>query len=406
MKKHTIKISLLASAALLLTVTSCRKDKNNPNAQKTITITNVTAAKDFVESGAFYGVGNAQVQLPVVLPGQSINFKFSAGKTQSLMFATMYGASKDWFFATAQPGIKLFDNNGNAITGDVSAQIKLWDNGTKDTSGAAESKPIAVVPNVNPAQLMNVTLAYNDVSSEFTLTITNTSGGTANETPFSPGVWAVSNVLGGALVNSAPFFTPGAMSNPEITDIAQMGNVNKLLSKTTANTGIITGFSPTVVVVYSGSVNPLFELGKADKGQGLKDLAQFGNPNTLVNSLKNAANIKSVYVAGNGPVPPGQSVSTAIDIASGDKIAYATMFGYSNDWFFANQQEITSAATGDITSQTALFESGTGVDQYPGAGNHQALFGGTPQSESLPVNQIGTSYPVPATNQLIKVTLN
>jgi len=406
MKKHTIKISLLASAAVLFTVASCRKDKNNANSQKTITITNTTPVKDFVESGAFYGVGSAQVQLPAVLPGQSVNFKFSAGKTQSLMFATMYGASKDWFFATGQPGIKLFDNNGKAITGDVSAQMKLWDNGTKDTSGAAESKPITMVPNVNPAQLMNVTLAYDDASSVFTLTITNISGGTANETPFSSGVWAVSNVLGGALVNATPFFTPGAMSNPEITDIAQMGNVTKLLAKATANTGIITGLSPAVVVVYSGNVNPLFELGKADKGQGLKELSQFGNPDVLMAALKNTSSVKSVYVAGTGPVPPGQSISTTVTMAPGDKIAYATMFGYSNDWFFANEQEITSTKTGDITAQTAIFQSGTGVDQFPGAGNHQALFGGIPQNESLPVNKIGSTYPVPMTNELIKVTFN
>ncbi len=77
------------------------------------------------------------------------------------MFATMYGASKDWFFASQQPGIKLFDNNGNAITGDVSSSVRLWDNGTKDDiTGQAESKPIMQVPNVNASQLMKLNLAY------------------------------------------------------------------------------------------------------------------------------------------------------------------------------------------------------------------------------------------------------
>ena len=56
-------------------------------------------------------------------------------------------------------------------------------------------------------QSLKLNLDYNEASSEFTLTITNTSGGTANETPFSPGVWAVSNILlDGKLINNAPFF--------------------------------------------------------------------------------------------------------------------------------------------------------------------------------------------------------
>ena len=68
---------------------------------------------------------------------------------------------------------------------------------------------------------------------------------------------------------------------------------------------------------------------------------------------------------------------------NGDKIAYATMFGYSNDWFYSNEKEIIINNTkGDITSNTILLDSGTGVDQYPGAGNKQALFGGTSEAES------------------------
>ncbi|MFP3663412.1 hypothetical protein SB768_33790, partial [Burkholderia sp. SIMBA_043] len=78
------------------------------------------------------------------------------------------------------------------------------DNGSKtNTSGQPESLPIALVPGINASQLVKLNLAYNDVTSRFTLTITNTSTGTANETPLSPGVWAVSNYNGSQLVNSA-----------------------------------------------------------------------------------------------------------------------------------------------------------------------------------------------------------
>jgi len=408
MKKIIFRTSVLAAAALAaFTLSSCSDSDNNMMMdmafQRTITFENVVTPKDFVESGSFQGTGTP----PIILPGQSVSVTFSAGKTQALMFATMYGASKDWFFASQQPGIKLFDSNGTAITGDVSSSVRLWDNGTKDdTTGQAESKPIMPVPNVNASQLMKLNLAYNDVTSEFTLTITNTSGGTANETPFSPGVWAVSNYNGSQLLNSTPFFTPNSLSNPEITDIAQMGNISKMMTKLNANTGIMTGLSPALVVIYRGDKNPIYELGKLDGGMGLKDIAQFGNVTKLQNSLKSLSGIKGVYIAGNAPVAPGSKVTASFNAEPGDKIAYATMFGFSNDWFYANEQSIEASTKGDISSQTSLFDSGTGIDQYPGAGNHQALFGGTPQNENKVISKVGTQYPVPAVQNVIKVTVN
>ncbi|MEI2274313.1 hypothetical protein OHD16_19350 [Sphingobacterium sp. ML3W] len=43
----------------------------------------------------------------------------------------MYGWSKDLFFAPENPSINLYKADGSPITGDVSNQIKLWDNGTR-----------------------------------------------------------------------------------------------------------------------------------------------------------------------------------------------------------------------------------------------------------------------------------
>lgn len=341
------------------------------------------------------------------MPGESVSVKFIAGKAQSLMFSTMYGASKDWFFASKQPGIKLFDTNGNAITGDVSSEVLLWDNGTKDnTTGTAQSNPIAQVPNVNASQLVKLNLSYDIIKSEFTLMITNTSGGTANATPLSPGVWAVSNYNGSQLLNSAPFFTPNALSNPEITDIAQMGDITKMVTKLNANTGIMTGLSPALVVVYTGNQNPIYQLGQLDSGNGLKEVAQTGDVMKLQTTLKALPNVKGVYIAGNAPVAPGSKVMTNFAYAPGDKIAYVTMFGFSNDWFYANEQSIDANIKGDLTSKTALFDSGTGVNQYPGAGNRQALFGGTPQAESIVISKVGNQYPVPAVQNVLKVTMN
>ena len=202
--------------------------KPSTGSMRTLTVENIVAPKLFVESGAFKNTGKS----PVIQPGESVSFKFKAGKGQALMFTMMYGKSKDWFFASRQPGIKLFDAQGKAMTGDVSAQVKLWDNGTKvGMTDAKESNPIMEVKGVDVAKLMKVMLAYDEPTSEFTLTLENTSAGTDNETPFSPGVWAVSTFDGSKLLAEKPFFTPGEKSNPEMTDIAQMGNIDKLKMK-------------------------------------------------------------------------------------------------------------------------------------------------------------------------------
>ena len=73
------------------------------------------------------------------------------------------------------------------------------------------------------------------------------------------GVWAVSNILGGKLLNEMPFYKAGEKSNPEITAIAESGN-NASLTPKQNNTGIITGLSPVLVVVYKGDTNPIYRL--------------------------------------------------------------------------------------------------------------------------------------------------
>lgn len=405
MKKNRFRAALSAVVLAGLVFTSCSKDddmKPSTGSMRTLTVENIVTPKLFVESGSFKNMGES----PIIQPGQSVSFKFKAGKGQALMFTTMYGKSKDWFFASQQPGIKLFNAQGKAMTGDVSSQVKLWDNGTKnDKTGASESNPIMEVKGVDASKLLNVMLSYEEPTSEFTLTIKNTSAGTGNETPFSPGIWVVSTFDGNKLLAEKPFFTPGEKSNPEMTDIAQMGKIDKLKMKVEANTGIITGISPVLVVVYQGEKNPIYELGKNDPGMGLKDLAQKGNASKLQESLKKMKGVKGIYIAGTAPVGPGQKVMTQYKAGDGDKLAFVTMFGFSNDWFYANEQALSAKLSGDITNKTALFDSGTGVDQYPGAGNRQALFGGTPQAENKPISKVGTTFPVPPVNKVLKITI-
>src|SRR6201996_6913351 len=142
MKRYAKLILLPATAAVPFVMTSCKKDNHPGGAaaqMETITVENVLQSKPLVESGTFQGTGSPAL----IQPGQSVTITFSAAKGEALSFATMYGNSNDLFFAPANPGIQVYDNTGNPIEGDVSAQIKLWDNGTRinQKPGSAVNHP-------------------------------------------------------------------------------------------------------------------------------------------------------------------------------------------------------------------------------------------------------------------------
>jgi len=422
MKKRFLPAAVLA--ALLVggvCFTSCDDDDNDKHGDNAsiFSLENVTTLKDFVQSGTFEGQGSTG---DIIAPGESVRFTFNAAKGQTLMFATGYGYSNDLFFAPANPGIALYNADGTPVTGDVSSQVKLWDNGTRVNvkpgpsiahPGTAENGSVTQV-NGTDAQgntypeasaMMKLNLTYDKTKSEFTLSITNLSNNTANETPFSPGVWVVSNVLDGEVLNDKPFFIPGEKSSAELTKLAENGDEDPLQDVVEDKTGIITTLSPAVVVIYTGDVNPIYALDAKDPGNGLKTLAQTGNVNPLKDALAKMPNVRNVYVAGNSAVYPGNKVEVQYSAYKGDKLTFATMFGYSNDWFYSTGSSVTALAAKDITGDIRLLDDGSAVSQFPGAGNAQYIFGGTVIPENVNITEVGKTFPVPSVSDIVKVIL-
>jgi hypothetical protein len=432
MNKNT-KISTVAtiSACLFLTIalSSCKNGGELPKASKqtkVITVKNISPSKKLVESGTFKGVGSATVKMPLILPGQKVSFSFSAGKGQTLNFATMYGWSKDSFFASPDKGIALYKADGKPVTGDVSGQVMLYDDGTKTngtispngpaTGGGKDTNaPITKIGGrkdtqgnsyVSASKLLHLTLSYDAKTSKFTATIKNISGNTPNTTPFSPGVWVISNYVGGKLTDPMPFFTTGQKDRGNgLSKIAQMGDNSMLAKNDSMNTAIVIPLSPVLVAVYHGGSNPLFEVNEKDFGKGLVDIAQRGDASVLDSTLKTKKGVRNVYVFGKKPFLSGQMVSGQIKFAKGDKIYIATMFGTSNDWFFANKDGISVNAMGDISSMIGLYDDGTALEQYPAAGNRQAGFTGMQIKENDPIMPVGNKFPIPLVKNIIKVIL-
>jgi len=65
-----------------------------------------------------------------ITPGAAYEFTISGMSGDRLSLTTMMGQSNDWFYAPAESGIELF-KNGNPVSGDITAQIILWDAGTE-----------------------------------------------------------------------------------------------------------------------------------------------------------------------------------------------------------------------------------------------------------------------------------
>lgn len=399
------RAALLAVAGMGLM--ACNDDDNpgwNSNSPR-ITFENKSPEWELVQSGVFNALNE----------GESSSFTFAAAPGQALALATGVVATNDLFIAPANPGIALYDNEGNPLTGTLTAPLKLWDNGTR--SNGAEATPTAdkgvtevvgsdAEGNNYPAasELLEVSLSYDATTSMFTCTLTNISAETTLPTTLSAGVYAVSNVLNGKLLDPTPIFERGEEASDELTALAEAGNNELLWQELKEDTGIMTTLNGAIVVIYTGDKNPIYELNEPDAGLGLALFAQTGNPEALETALGELSHVKRIYST-KSVVQPGGKIECLYRAREDEKIAYALAFGYSNDWFFTNGPEIKAHQEGSITGRTLLLDSGTAVSQYPGAGAAQFLFGGEPIPEELPVGPVSEEFPLPSVNQLIQVTM-
>jgi hypothetical protein len=176
------------------------------------------------------------------------------------------------------------------------------------------------------------------------------------------------------------------------------------------------GFSPGAWAVHT-TPNPIFTVGKYDRGQGLESQSEDGNPDTLVASLQREAGVKSsgifnlpMGMTEPGPIRPGNAYEFSITATPGERLSLTMMFGQSNDWFYAPEGGIplfdaqSRPISGDVTKQIGLWDVGTEVDQEPGIGPDQGprqKAANTGEAEHVGVNPI-VGY---AADSVMRVTI-
>lgn len=141
--------------------------------------------------------------------------------------------------------------------------------------------------------------------------------------------------------------------------------------------------SPGLWVTHEREVR-LFRIGNPAIN-GLEAQAEDGNPGEMVKALDSYHGMMlhgvfntPVGATGPGPIGPGNAYEFSFTAKPGAKLSVLTMFGQSNDWFYAPAAEgidlfkSGKPVSGDITREFMLFDAGTEVNEEPGIGPNQA----------------------------------
>ena len=421
-----------------------------------VEVANVGSAFGVLKSGVFDTPVGAAAPGPIG-PGGAYEFSFTAGTAVTpgsgmrLSLATMFIQSNDLFYTFPADGLALFAADGTPRTGDVTAELGLYDAGTEvnqQPGTGADQAPRQPAPDTgeaedgvlgpiadgaadragftypNTADVVRVTLAH-DGESEFTVRIENVSTGATLATPggsvavpLSPGGWAVH-------VDAVDFFESGAAAPRWVEAIAEDGMAGPFADAFGPLTGVTVPLSPGAVVVHGDAVD-LFTSGTAASA-GIEAIAEDGSPGALVAALSGVAGVRSVAAfdtpvgaGAPGPIGPGASYAFEVEAEPGDRLSFATMFVQSNDLFYTFAGDglaLFDGATpvsGDVTDRVLLYDAGTEVNQEPGVGDEQVIRqsepdAGTAENGTLvriadgAADRAGFTYP--AVRDVIRVTV-
>lgn len=403
-----MKKVLFLTLAFGLFFMSCKKDEMKNSKDFTVTFENVIDAKDFFTSGTTGGIA----------PGTSESFSFNAGKGHYLKFATMFAQSNDIFYAPGEEGIALYDAGGMAVTGDLSAMISLWDAGTEvneepgvgmnqaprqsaANTGMDENGTVALVANISdgfnyPMNAIKFTLSH-DGGTMFTATIENTSNMSTLASPFAPGVWVIHSA------GQKPLFAIGATASAGLEAMSEDGDNSKMDANLKSKIGYVSPYAPGAYMIGDNSMFTIGEVASA----ALESLAEDGDPS----GYNNVFNTPDGATAA-GPIFPDGSYSFSFTAEEGDNLSFGAMLIQSNDWFIGGDAIALftdgTALTGDITSMVKLYDAGTEVDEYAGAGNNQAprqTGANTGADENGKVKMASPGAHVPSVGNLVKVTI-
>jgi hypothetical protein len=189
-----------------------------------------------------------------------------------------------------------------------------------------------------------------------------------------------------------------------------------------ATSALPTAISPGVAVLHT-TANPFFTQDAVDRGQGLGALASDADPTALFAAVKTATGIDgaSLFNIPTGataaaPLQPGDAYDFVVDAVPGDKLSIVSMFGESNDAFFAPtgagialfDDNGAPIAAHDVTDQISLWDAGVEKDEAPGLGPTQKprqLANGAGSAEGVASKRLDTTRALPLAEGIVSFTV-
>lgn len=172
--------------------------------------------------------------------------------------------------------------------------------------------------------------------------------------------------------------------------------------------------SPGIFVIHQDGM-PIFATGQLDRGQGLEQNAEDGNPANLAKNIAGAMLFNLPVGADKaGPATPGNKFQFTFMAKPGDRLSFVTMFGQSNDAFYAPDPaglalfNGNTPISGDVSNQITLWDAGTEVNEQPGTSMSQAARQVGPNlgtAESQPIVAIADRKDGFTYGQALKMTI-
>ena len=448
-----MKKRLLFSLLIPLVLAACESGTEDGSASTTfdVTIENVSSGFPVLKSGVVTAPGGGD-DGPALFPGESASVSFTAPPNTTpdsgirLNLATMFVQSNDLFYAFAPEGLALYDEDGNAVTGDVTDQVFLYDAGTEEDQapGAAASdnqKPNQTPEETNKGPDENETVQLvqdaptndftypdktdviqvvleHDGGTEFTLSVTNVSTAETLATPDGPVGVPLSPFAYAVHVDDFRLYEVGQPASEGVERIAEDGFTDTLEATLADVTGVTVPLSPGAYAVHSDDFS-LFSTG-SEASEGVEAIAEDGDAAPLAQTLSENAEVSASGTFGPPPATPGERFTFQVEATPGQRLSFATMYVQSNDLFYAFEDAGLALfdpngdpVSGDVTGDVALFDAGTEVDEEPGVGLNQVLRQGEPdagEAEDGVVVRIGDGgtndgFTYPPNEQIIRVTL-
>lgn len=187
--------------------------------------------------------------------------------------------------------------------------------------------------------------------------------------------------------------TTDAESSSSTEEVVPLDPVEFTLTieNVSADTVLPSPFSPGFWAEHSLGTQPIFDATMADRGNGLVEIAEDGNPDVLAASAGGNGDIIASGIfetpvggAGRAPIMPGESYEVTFTAQPGSRLSFVSMLVETNDIFVGtgpngislfNNAVTAPLPSRDISDALEFWDVGSEANQPPAGGMYQAPHG-------------------------------